>query len=156
MSSKLMAKAKKLLSEERIILPSGRPSFPDSLGEKLSIALAYPHRYYTAMSNLGFQTVYRLFNEQPRTMCQRVFLPDPEDIAEYRRTETPLFSLESQRPVRAFDILAFSISYENDYPHLLQMMELARIPLRSRERTEADPLVMAGGATILMNPEPLA
>jgi radical SAM superfamily enzyme YgiQ (UPF0313 family) len=156
MSKKLIEKAKKLLSEERIILPSGQPSFPNGFGEKLSIALAYPHRYYTAMSNLGFQTVHRLFNEQPNTVCQRVFLPDPEDVAEYRRTETPLFSLESQQPVRSFDILAFSISYENDYPHLLQMMELARIPLRSQERTGADPLVMAGGATVLMNPEPLA
>jgi radical SAM superfamily enzyme YgiQ (UPF0313 family) len=156
MSKKLIEKAKKLLSEERIILPSGQPSFPNGFGEKLSIALAYPHRYYTAMSNLGFQTVHRLFNEQPNAVCQRVFLPDPEDVAEYRRTETPLFSLESQQPVRSFDILAFSISYENDYPHLLQMMELARIPLRSQERTGADPLVMAGGATVLMNPEPLA
>ncbi len=156
MSSKLIAKAKKLLAQETRTWPSGQPSFPNGFGEKLSIALAYPHRYYTAMSNLGFQTVHRLFNEQPNTVCQRVFLPDPEDVAEYRRTETPLFSLESQQPVRSFDILAFSISYENDYPHLLQMMELARIPLRNQERTGADPLVMAGGATVLMNPEPLA
>jgi len=155
-SSKLIAKAKKLLAQETRTWPSGQPSFPNGFGEKLSIALAYPHRYYTAMSNLGFQTVHRLFNEQPNTVCQRVFLPDPEDVAEYRRTETPLFSLESQQPVRSFDILAFSISYENDYPHLLQMMELARIPLRNQERTGADPLVMAGGATVLMNPEPLA
>jgi radical SAM superfamily enzyme YgiQ (UPF0313 family) len=154
-SSKLIAKAKKLFSEERIIFPLGPLSSSNGLGGKLSIALAYPNRYYTAMSNLGFQTVYRLFNEQPGTACQRVFLPDAQDIAEYRRTETPLFSLESQRPVRSFDILAFSISYENDYPHLLQVMELAGIPLQSKERTDADPLVMAGGATILMNPEPL-
>jgi radical SAM family uncharacterized protein len=155
-SSKLIAKAKKLLAQETRTWPPGQPSFPNGFGKNLSIALAYPHRYYTAMSNLGFQTVHRLFNEQPNTVCQRVFLPDPEDVAEYRRTETPLFSLESQQPVRSFDILAFSISYENDYPHLLQMMELSRIPLRNQERTGADPLVMAGGATVLMNPEPLA
>jgi hypothetical protein len=62
------------------------------------------------MSNLGFQTVHRLFNEQPNAVCQRVFLPDPEDVAEYRRTETPLFSLESQRPIRSFDILALAQS----------------------------------------------
>jgi len=108
------------------------------------------------MSNLGFQTVYRLFNDQPETICQRVFLPEAEDLEEHRRTQTPLFSLESQRPVRSFDILAFSISYENDYPHLLLMMDLARIPLLTKDRSEGDPLVIAGGATVLMNPEPLA
>ena len=122
----------------------------------MSIALAYPNRYYTAMSNLGFQAVYWLFNQEPETLCQRVFLPDPEDIQEYRRTDTPLFSLESQWPVRSFDVLAFSLSYENDFPHLLVMMELARIPLLKKDRTGRDPLVMGGGASILMNPEPLA
>ena len=120
------------------------------------MALAYPNRYYTAMSNLGFQTVYQLFHDQPQTLCERAFWPDSEDLAEYRRTGTPLLTLESQQPLRTFDILAFSISYENDYPHLLQMMELAGIPLGSQERKERDPLVMAGGATVLMNPEPLA
>ncbi len=134
----------------------GRPSARDGHRGKLSIALAYPHRYYTAMSNLGFQAVYRLFNEQPDTLCQRVFLPETEDLEEHRRTETPLFSLESQRPVHTFDILAFSISYENDYLHLLLMMDLARIPLLKKDRQESAPLVVAGGATVLMNPEPLA
>jgi len=153
MSRKLHQQARHLLSQEERILPL--PDFKDR-GGGLSIALAYPNRYYTAMSNLGFQAVYWLFNQAPGTLCQRVFLPDPEDIPEYRRTDTPLFSLESQRPVRSFDILAFSVSYENDYPHLLTMMDLARIPLLKKDRAEGDPLVMAGGASILMNPEPLA
>ena len=153
MSRRLYEKARHLLSQEHPILPL--PDFKDRGGE-LSIALAFPNRYYTAMSNLGFQAVYWLFNQAPGTVCRRVFLPDPEDIPEYRRTDTPLFSLESQRPVRSFDILAFSVSYENDYPHLLTMMDLARIPLLRRDRAAADPLVMAGGASILMNPEPLA
>jgi len=156
MTKSLIAKAKKLLAEERITFPLEEEHFSPRRKGRLSIALAYPQRYYTAMSNLGFQTVYRLFNEQPETVCERVFLPDPEDLEEYRRTETPLFSLETQRPVNSFDILAFSISYENDYPHLLRMMELARIPLVKKERRENHPLVLAGGATILMNPEPLA
>ena len=155
-SNKLTEKAKSLLSEERRIFPAGKPFAAKGRKGKLSVALAYPHRYYTAMSNLGFQAVYRLFNEQPDTECQRVFLPEAEDFQEYRRTGTPLFSLESLRPVHTFDVLAFSISYENDYPHLLQMMELARIPILRKDRKEGDPLVMAGGATILMNPEPLA
>jgi radical SAM family uncharacterized protein len=153
MSRRLFEKARRLLSQEHPLLPL--PDFKDRRGG-LSIALAYPNRYYTAMSNLGFQAVYWLFNQEPGTSCQRVFLPDPEDIPEYRRTDTPLFSLESQQPVRSFDILAFSVSYENDYPHLLTMMDLAGIPLLRKDRSEADPLVLAGGASILMNPEPLA
>ena len=155
-SNKLIAKARKLLSQEMKTRSHGQPPAPAGDREKLFIGLAFPNRYYTAMSNLGFQAVYQLFNDQPQTVCERVFWPDPEDLAEVRRTGTPLFTLESQRPVRTFDILAFSISYENDYPHLLQMMELAGIPLLRQERKEGHPLIMAGGATVLMNPEPLA
>ena len=153
MSRRLREKARRLLSQEHSILPL--PDFKDR-GGGLSIALAFPNRYHTAMSNLGFQAVYWLFNRAAGTLCERAFLPDPEDIPEYRRTETPLFSLESQRPVRSFDILAFSVSYENDYPHLLTMMDLAGIPLLKKDRAQKDPLIMAGGASILMNPEPLA
>ncbi|MGC8808666.1 MAG: radical SAM protein [bacterium] len=155
MSSKLFAQAQKILAAEKnIFLPSQKFS-KHKLKEVLAIALAYPNRYYTGMSNLGFQTVYHLFNMQPGTECQRVFLPEAADIEEYYRTNTPLFSLETQRPVRNFDVLAFSISYENDYLHLLQIMELAKIPVLSKDRQETDPLVMAGGATVLLNPEPL-
>ncbi len=156
MSNKLIAKARKLLAQERKIRIREERSASDGEKGKLSIGLAYPNRYYTAMSNLGFQTVYQLFNDQPQAVCERVYWPDPEDFAEYHRTGTPLFTLESQRPVRTCDVLAFSISYENDYPHLLQMMELAGIPLLRGKREEGHPLVMAGGATVLMNPEPLA
>ena len=153
MPRKLIGKARLLLSQERPILPL--PEFKDR-GGNLSIALAFPNRYYTAMSNLGFQAVYWLFNQTPGTVCQRVFLPDPEDIPEYRRTGTSLFSLESQWLVRSFDVLAFSVSYENDYPHLLMIMNLAGIPLLKKDRGGNDPLVMAGGASMMMNPEPLA
>jgi radical SAM family uncharacterized protein len=153
LSRRLLDKARHLLSQEHPILPL--PEFKDR-GGNLSIALAFPNRYYTAMSNLGFQAVYWLFNQAPGAVCQRVFLPDPEDVPEYRRTGTPLFSLESQWPVRSFDVLAFSLSYENDYPHLLTMMDLAGIPLLRRDRRDSDPLVMAGGASMMMNPEPLA
>jgi radical SAM family uncharacterized protein len=155
-SSKLIAKAQRLLAQERQVFPSGSRRASADRSEELSIALAFPNRYYTGMSNLGFQTVYHLLNEQPGTRCERVFWPDPEEGEEYRRSGMPLFSLERQRPIRSFDILAFSLSFENDYPHLLQMLELAKIPLRKEERTETDPLVIAGGATVSMNPEPLA
>ncbi len=156
MSAKLIAKAKSLLAQERQVFPSGPKRAIPYPPEELSVALAFPNRYYTGMSNLGFQTVYHLLNEQPGTRCERVFWPDPEEGEEHRRSGTPLFSLERQRPIRSFDILAFSLSFENDYSHLLQMLELARIPLRKEKRTKTDPLVIAGGATVLMNPEPLA
>jgi radical SAM family uncharacterized protein len=154
--TKLIEKAKRLLAEERRVDPEEPFPSPSQPDEKLSIALAYPSRYHTAMSNLGFHAVYRLFNAHRGTRCERVFLPDPEDLEEFRRTDFSLFSLENQKPVRAFDVLAFSVSYENDYPHLLKIMELSKIPLRRHDRKEADPLVIAGGATVLMNPEPLA
>jgi len=153
--TKLFEKAKRLLAEEIKVNPEEPFPLRPQPNERLSLALAFPNRYYTAMSNLGFHAVYRLFNSQPGTRCERVFLPDPEDLEEYARTNTPLFSLETQRPVRSFDAVAFSISYENDYPNLLKILELARIPLRRLERQEKDPLIIAGGATVLMNPEPL-
>ena len=99
MSSRLIEKARLLLSQEKRVLPFPQPSSPKDRRGKFSIALAYPNRYYTAMSNLGFQAVYWLFNQEPDILCQRVFFPDPEDLPEYVRTETPLFSLESQWPV---------------------------------------------------------
>jgi radical SAM family uncharacterized protein len=155
-SSRLFDKAKRLLAEEIRVDPEEPLPSRSRPAEKLSIALAFPNRYFTGMSNLGLHAVYRLFNAQPGTRCERVFLPDPEDLAEYARTGTPLFSLETQRPVRSFDAVAFSVSYENDYPNLLKILDLSGIPLRREERAEKDPLVVAGGATVLMNPEPLA
>ena len=71
------------------------------------------------MSNLGFQTVYRHLNAADDVVCERAFLPDPEDLQEYTQTQTPLLSLESQKPLRDFDILAFSVSFENDFLHIL-------------------------------------
>jgi hypothetical protein len=80
-------------------------------GQSLSVCLAYPNTYRTGMSNLGFQTVYNLFNRNAGCICERVFLPDPEDEAEFKNGNIPLFSLESQRPIADFDIVAFSISF---------------------------------------------
>ena len=73
-------------------------------------------RYYVGMSNLGFQTVYQCFNAEDDVVCERAFLPDPEDLREYQESQTPLFSLESQKPLSDFDLLAFSLSFENDFP----------------------------------------
>jgi radical SAM family uncharacterized protein len=125
-------------------------------GGKIPVALIYPNHYRIGMSNLGFQVVYGILNDNPTIVSERAFLPEEEELAIYERTDQALLSLESQKPLRAFDFLAFSLSFENDYPNALTILELSRIPLLSRDRMEDDPLVLAGGVTTFMNPEPLA
>lgn len=125
-------------------------------GRRLRILLAYPNTYSVGMSNLGMHTVYRLLNAHPEVSCERVFLPDPEELVEFRRTGTPLFSLETQTPAAEFDLLALSASFENDYPNILTLLDLAGIPFRAAERDERWPLVVMGGATVSINPEPVA
>src|SRR5512136_3506073 len=97
--------------------------------DRIRICLAYPNQYRTGMSNLGFQTLYALFNDTPSFLCERVFLPDPGDEGSFSPGSTPLSSLESGRPIRDFDIVAFSVSFENDYPNILKILEMGRIPL---------------------------
>ena len=125
--------------------------------DRLTIALAFPSTYYVGMSNLGFQTVYSIFNQHTEVVCERVFLPDPSDIEETARLRTGLFSMESQTPIRDFDILAFSLSYELDYPNALKIMALSHIPECKADRPPGKyPLVIAGGPAATFNPEPLA
>src|SRR5688500_2994950 len=122
---------------------------------RLRVALAFPNTYFVGMSNLGFQTIYTLLNAEPGIVCERVFLPPKSEIAALRAAGTPLITLESQTPVREFDVLAFSVSFEWDYPNVLTMMTLAGVPQRAAARTPHDPLVMIGGAVTFVNPEPL-
>lgn len=119
-----------------------------------AIALVYPNTYYLGMSNLGFQTLYALFNKEPQTVCERVFLPDDSVLNEFG-TRPPLRSLENNRAVGDFDAVAFSISFENDYLYLLNILDLAGIPFYACDRRESDPIVIAGGAAITINPEPI-
>ncbi len=125
-------------------------------GDALTICLAYPNVYRTGMSNLGFQTVYALINRHPGCLCERVFLPGPGDEAAHQASSSPLFSLESQRPLADFDLVAFSLSFENDYPNILTILDMAGIPLETAARGEQDPLVIGGGIAVTLNPEPLA
>ncbi|PLX80717.1 MAG: radical SAM protein [Desulfuromonas sp.] len=125
-------------------------------GGRLSMALCYPNTYHQGMSNLGFQSVYQQVNADDQFLCERFFLPDPVDLDEHRRTGFPLVSLENQRPLADFDLVAFSISFENDYLNLPKLFELGRIPLWRVERSERHPLVLAGGVCAFLNPEPLA
>ena len=118
---------------------------------KISVVLVYPNRYHVGMSNLGFQTVYRLLNGFDHVVCERAFLPEDS------RSETPRpTTVESDRPITDADVIAFSISFENDYPYLLDILQGAGIPLKSGDRPNGYPLVIAGGVACLLNPEPLA
>jgi radical SAM family uncharacterized protein len=125
-------------------------------GELLKVCLAYPNYYRTGMPNLGFQTVYSLINREESFLCERAFIPDPEDETAFFSGSIPLFSLESQKPLAEFDIIAFSIPFENDYPGILKMLSMAGITLSAGERKETEPLIIGGGFSVTLNPEPLA
>jgi radical SAM superfamily enzyme YgiQ (UPF0313 family) len=125
-------------------------------GGKIAVALVYPNAYAVGMSNLGFQTIYRHLNALPDVVCERVFLPDPAEVAELRRTQTVPFSLESQRPLTDFHLIGFSVTYEGDYINVLRVLALAGIPLRAADRRPHDPLVLMGGVCAFSNPEPIA
>ena len=149
MSHRLIDKYRRRLGSE-----SGLTASP--WGGRLSVALVYPNTYHHGMSNLGVQAVYRLLNERADTRCERFFLPDPDDLAEHRRSGFPLVSLETQRPLADFDLVAVSISFENDYLNLPVIFELAQLPLWREERDSRHPLVLCGGVCAFLNPEPLA
>ena len=125
-------------------------------GGRLRIALAFPNTYFVGMSNLGFQTVYSLFNAEDGIVCERTFLPPKSEVEALRASGAGLVTLESQTPVREFDIFALSVSFEWDYTNVLTLLRLAGIPLRAADRTLHDPIVMIGGAVTFVNPEPLA
>lgn len=108
------------------------------------------------MSSLGFQAVYKLFNDQPDLVCERAFLPDRDELAAYVKSGDTLVSLESERPLSDFDVLAFSISFEPDFINIPRILGLSRIPSLAGERDGSHPLVMAGGAACFINPEPAA
>jgi radical SAM family uncharacterized protein len=149
MSWKLKQKAQALLAAEQ-------GTVYRDWGGRVSIALVYPNTYAVGMSNLGFQTIYRHLNALPDVVCERVFLPEPADFDEMRRTSTPPMSLESQRPLTDFQLIGFSVTYEGDYDNVLRLLDLAKIPLRAAERRPHDPLILMGGVCAFSNPEPLA
>src|SRR5580765_3315325 len=93
-------------------------------GDRLRVALAFPNSYWVGMSNLGFQTVYKLFNAEPNIVCERFFLPPKQELAEMERVRAPLLTLESQTPVGEFDVIAFSVSFEWDYVNVLTLLRL--------------------------------
>jgi radical SAM superfamily enzyme YgiQ (UPF0313 family) len=125
-------------------------------GDRLRIALAFPNTYWVGMSNLGFQTLYRLFNAEDDIVCERFFLPPKQELGALSASRAPLLTLESQTPVGDFDVIAFSVSFEWDYVNVLTLLRLAGVPARAADRTSRHPLVLVGGAVTFVNPEPLA
>jgi radical SAM superfamily enzyme YgiQ (UPF0313 family) len=123
---------------------------------RLRVALIFPNTYFVGMSNLGFQTIYRLFNDQPDIVCERAFLPPKQELAALRDAGIRIVTLESQTPVSDFDVIAFSVSFEWDYTNVLTMLRLAGVPVRAADRDYTHPLIVIGGAVTFVNPEPLA
>ena len=122
--------------------------------------LTYPEVYEVGASNLGHVILYNILNAQPRQLCDRAYLPGEDLVAKLRSTQTSLFAVESRRSLTEFDILGFSLSYELGATNILEMLDLAGIPLTWRERDGESlsryPLVFAGGQTATSNPEPYA
>ena len=121
----------------------------------IKFALCFPDLYEVGMSNLGLRIIYGLLNTLPDVSCERVFSCDSDMEAVLRRDGREIFSLESQRSLREFDIIGFSLQYEMSYTNVLNMLDLAKIPLRREERTEKDPLIIAGGP-LALTPEPIS
>lgn len=115
------------------------------------VALVYPNYYKVGMANLGFQSVYALLNGLDGVLCERAFLPESDE-----NRPGSLRTIESGRPLLDFDCVAFSLSFENDYPNVLKVFDLAGLPLPSASRGASLPLVLAGGVACFLNPEPLA
>ncbi len=145
-----------LITEADRLLAGERGTIRKSPGGRISVCLVYPNYYGVGMASLGYQGIYRLLNLRNDIVCERAFLPDEKQLAEYRRTDTPVFSLESKRPLSQFDIIAFSVAFENDYPNIVRILAQSRIPIFSSTRTAHHPLVVAGGVCATINPEPFA
>jgi len=127
----------------------------DPASVEIRFAFAFPDVYEIGMSHLGMKILYHLMNEREDTYCERVFAPWPDMETKMREANLPLFALETKDPVSEFDFLGFTLQYELSYTNVLNMLDLARIPLLARDRTLDDPFVIAGGPCAF-NCEPLA
>lgn len=123
-------------------------------GASLRVGLAYPNKYFFGMSNLGFQVLYHLMNRDPETSCERFFLPEEDLFGQM--TRGGLTGMELGSPVRELAMIAFSVSYQNDYLNLIPMLHLQGLKSLAADREESDPIVVAGGPAVTINPEPIA
>jgi len=138
------------IARERLASETG-PTIKD-WGGRLPFALVYPNSYHIGMSNLGLQAIYRLLNASPDVVCERAFYDPPTDDARHPGPVT----IESQRPLTDFPVIAYTLTYEIDYYHVVQSLRAAKIPALASHRDERSPLVIAGGAAVITNPMPLA
>lgn len=122
---------------------------------ELHFAFCFPDTYEVAMSHLGMKILYAIINQQDWSLCERVCMPWIDMMALMEQEDVPLFSLESRRPLRDFDVVGFTLQYEMSYSNVLAMLKLGRIPLLREQRSQDDPIIVAGGPCAF-NPEPLA
>ena len=120
---------------------------------RLNVGLCYPSPYHVGMSSLGFQTIYREVHAHPEATAERIFLPD--DVAAWKTARLAPCSIETQKPLAQFELLAFSVAYELELTGLFELLESAGFPAHRDARTEAMPLVVAGGPLTFSNPDPL-
>ena len=120
------------------------------------VAIVYPNTYFVGMSNLGLHIIYEEINLRNDSVCERIFLPEKKELDAYDKTKTPLMSVEMQRPMHQFDVVAFDVTFEMDYFHIPLMLRHGRVPIMGKDRTEFDPIVIAGGPCATFNPEPFA
>ena len=120
------------------------------------VAIVYPNTYFVGMSNLGLHIIYEEINLRNDSVCERIFLPEKKELEAYDKTKTPLMSVETQRPMHQFDVVAFDVTFEMDYFHIPLMLCHGRVPIMAKDRTEFDPIVIAGGPCATFNPEPFA
>ena len=120
------------------------------------VAIVYPNTYFVGMSNLGLHIIYEEINLRNDSVCERIFLPEKKELEAYDKTKTPLMSVETQRPMHQFDVVAFDVTFEMDYFHIPLMLRHGRVPILGKDRTEFDPIVIAGGPCATFNPEPFA
>ena len=120
------------------------------------VAIVYPNTYFVGMSNLGLHIIYEEINLRNDSVCERIFLPEKKELEAYDKTKTPLMSVETQRPMLQFDVVAFDVTFEMDYFHIPLMLRHGRVPIMGKDRTEFDPIVIAGGPCATFNPEPFA
>ncbi len=125
-------------------------------GGRLKFALVYPNFYRVGMSNLGLHIIYELLNARKDVSCERFFLPEPKILSELERNNQPLLSLETQTPLNKFQVVGFSVSFEQDYFNVVKILRLGKINPRASERTNFDPILIAGGPCATFNPEPLS
>lgn len=120
------------------------------------VAIVYPNTYFVGMSNLGLHIIYEEINLRQDSVCERIFLPEKKELEAYDKTKTPLMSVETQRPMHQFDVVAFDVTFEMDYFNIPLMLRHGRVPIMGKDRTEFDPIVIAGGPCATFNPEPFA